>query len=375
VAFGIPLADALPEAMQRLSMQRIVVVSTNSLSGPGRMAETVCNLLESKFCGLVSGIHSHSPRADVIRVTQALREADADGVVTIGGGSVCDSVKGARLCLANGIADTVGMDRLRPYNKAPGPEGDPTVAPSLPFIAIPTTLSAAEFTPGSGITDERGPFKQVFIYPGNSPDIVLLDPEMTLNTPARLFFGTGMRAVDHCIESWCSINANPIADAHSLYGAQLLISSLEKVVSSPNDLQARLDCQTGSWLSVVAAAAGVKSGASHGIGHALGGTADMAHGETSCVMLAHILRYNASVNADRQAIIARALGHGETPLAEIITGLVKSLSLPTRLRDAGVSESILDAVANAALHDPLLKSNPRPITELTEIKRLLRAAW
>ena len=378
VVFGVPLAEALPEEMRRLSMKRVLVVSTNSLSGPGGLAETVRNVLGSKFCGLISGIHPHTPRADVIRVAKALRDADADGVVTIGGGSVCDSAKGARLCLANGITDTVGMDRLRTYHPdffTNPPKDDPTIAPSLPFIAIPTTLSAAEFTSGSGITDERGPVKQVFLYPHNTPDIVLLDPEMTLKTPPRLFFGTGMRAVDHCVEAWCSTNATPLSDAQSLHAAQLLITSLEKVATSPNDLQARLDCQAGSWLSVLASAAGVKSGGSHGMGHALGGTAGMAHGETSCVMLPHILRYNAPANSERQAVIARALGRGDTPLAEIIAGLVKSLGLPSRLRDAGVSESVLDAVANAALNDPLVKTNPRPITELAEIKKLLQAAW
>ena len=267
------------------------------------------------------------------------------------------------------------MDRLRTYDKPIPPEGDPIISPSLPFISIPTTLSGSEFTPGAGITDERGPRKQVFVYPRNSADIVILDPEMTLKTPLHLFFGTGMKAVDHCIEGWCSINANPVADAYALHAAQLLISGLEKMAASPDDLQARLDCQAGSWLSVYGPASGVKQGASHGYGHALGGTAGMAHGETSCVMLPRILRYNAPVNNDRQAVIARALGRPETPLAEVVAELVKSLGLPSRLRDAGVSESVLEAVAKSADHDPLLKTNPIPITDPAEVRRVLHAAW
>ena len=375
VACGVPIAEALPEAIRRLSMRRVFVVTTNSLSGPGGLAESVRDVLGSKFCGMVSGVHPHSPRGDVIRIAKALKDADADSVVTIGGGSVGDAVKGARLCLANGISEAADMDRLRTYDKPIPPEGDPIIPPSLPFISIPTTLSGSEFTPGSGITDERGPRKQVFVYPRNSADIAILDPEMTLKTPPRLFFGTGMKAVDHCVEVWCSINPNPISDAYALYAAQLLISGLEKMAASPGDLQARLDCQTGAWLSVYGAASGVKQGGSHGYGHALGGTAGMAHGETSCVMLPHILRYNAPVNNDRQAVIARALGRPETALAEIIAGLVKSLGLPSRLRDAGVSESVLEAVAKVADHDPLLRTNPIPITDPAEVRRLLRAAW
>ena len=373
VAFGLPIATALPEAARRLSARRLAIVTTNSLAGPGGLAEEVRNLLGPRFHSLVAGIHPHTPRADVVRVINALE--GADGVVTIGGGSVCDSAKAARLCLANGIVDAAGMDRLRPYNKAKGAEPDDTKSPSLPFIAVGTTLSAAEFSPGAGITDERGPRKQVFVYPRLAPDIVILDPEVTTRTPPRLWFSTGIRALDHAVETWCSTNSNPLSDAHSVYAARLLITSLPKVLESPSDLAARLACMKGAWLSILGPAAGVKAGASHGMGHALGGTAGMPHGETSCVMLPHVLRYNASVNADRQAIIAAAVGSPTVPLADIVGSLISRLGLPTRLRDAGVQEKVMAAVAEAALHDPLLASNPRPIKSLSEVNQLLQQAW
>jgi maleylacetate reductase len=373
VAFGVPIADALPEAARRLSARRLAVVTTNSLARPGGLAEAVRNILGPKFHSVVAGIHSHTPRADVVRVIKALE--GADGVVTIGGGSVCDSAKAARLCLANGIADTVGMDRLRPYNKAKGAEPDSTISPSLPFIAVATTLSAAEFTSGAGVTDERGPRKQVFVYPRLAPDIVVLDPQVTTQTPPRLWFSTGIRALDHALETWCSTNPNPLSDAHSSYAARLLITSLPKVFESPDDLAARLDCMKGAWLSILGPASGVKAGASHGMGHALGGTAGMPHGETSCVMLPHVLRYNASINGDRQAAIASAVGSPTMPLADIVAALISLLGLPIRLRDAGVSEKVMAAVAEAALHDPLLASNPRPIKSLTDVMLLLQQAW
>jgi maleylacetate reductase len=374
VAFGIPIAEALPEAVRRLSGRRVAVIAANSLSQPGGPAETICGILGDRFHTLLSGIKAHTPRADVARVVKAFDGADA--VVSLGGGSVCDSVKAARLCLANGISDAAGMDRLRSYDKAGEPGSDPTKSPTLPFIAIPTTLSAAEFSAGAGITDERGPHKQVYIYPGLAPNIVILDPEMTRSTPPRLWFGSGLRAVDHAVETWCSINPTPLSNAYSLYAARLLVNGLRAMYDSPDNLQARLDCMTGSWLSILGpSAGGVKCGGSHGMGHALGGTAGMPHGETSCVMLPHILRYNASVNGDRQAQLAATIGQPQTPLAEIIAELVVHLQLPSSLRAAGVSESVLGAVADAALHDPLLRSNPRPITELPDILKLLRQAW
>ena len=373
VAFGVPIADALPEAALRLSARRLAVVTTNSLTGSGGLAEAVRNILGPKFHSVVAGIHSHTPRADVVRVIKALE--GADGVVTIGGGSVCDSAKAARLCLSNGITDAAGMDRLRPYNKAKGSEPDGTISPSLPFIAVATTLSAAEFTSAAGVTDERGPRKQVFVYPGLAPDIVILDPQVTRQTPPKLWFSTGIRALDHALETWCSTNPTPLSDAHSSYAARLLITSLPKVFDSPDDIPARLDCMKGAWLSILGPASGVKAGASHGMGHALGGTAGMPHGETSCVMLPHVLRYNASVNGDRQAVIAASVGSPTTPLADIVAALISRLGLPTRLRDAGVSEKVMAAVAEAALHDPLLASNPRPVKSLTDVELLLEQAW
>ena len=375
VAFGIPVAEALPEAVRQLSGRRVAVIAANSLSKPGGPAEAICGILGDKFHTMLSGIKPHTPRADVARVIKALEGADA--VVTIGGGSVCDSVKAARLCLANGITDAAGMDQLRSYDKAGEPGSDPTKSPTLPFIAIPTTLSAAEFTFGAGVTDERVPRKQVYIYPNLGPNIVIQDPAMTLLTPPRLWFGSGMRAVDHAVETWCSINPTPLSNAYSLYATRLLVNGLRALYDSPDSAQARLDCMLGSWLSIigVSSGVGVKSGGSHGMGHALGGTAGMAHGETSCVMLPHVLRYNAVVNAERQAQLAAAIGQPQTPLAEIVAQLVAHLQLPSNLRAAGVSESVIPAVANAALHDPLLRSNPRPITELADVLELLRQAW
>lgn len=373
VAFGIPLAEALPEALRRVGAKRVVVVTTNSLLGPDGLAQSVEALLGDAYLRTVSGIHPHTPRADVLRVAEAL--GGADGVVTIGGGSVCDSVKAARLCLANGLSDIEAMDRLRPYNKRVAGEEDGIRSPSIPSIAIPTTLSAGEFTSAAGVTDERGPVKQVFLYPGLSPDIVILDPAVTRRTPPRLFFATGLRAVDHSVETWCSINPTPLSDACSLHAARLLITSLRKVFDDPDDLDARLDCMKGSWLSIIGPASGIKAGGSHGMGHALGGTAGMPHGETSCVMLPHVLRHNAPANAERQAAIAAAVGQPDTPLADIIADLIRHLGLPATLRDAGVPEDMLEAVAVAAVHDPLLASNPIPVTSIDTVRDLLRQAW
>ena len=125
------------------------------------------------------------------------------------------------------------------------------------------------------------------------PRSVILDPAATVHTPEWLFLSTGIRAVDHAVEDICSINPQPLSDGTSLHALRLLSRGLRAVKADPGNLEARLDCQLGSWMSIMGSQNGVTKGASHGIGHVLGGTAGVPHGYTSCVMLPPVLRFNA----------------------------------------------------------------------------------
>ena len=342
-------------------------VTNTSLAGPGRLGERVKAALGTACVAEVSGIGAHSPRQDVIRIARTMAEHAADLVIALGGGSVCDATKAATLALANDVSEAADIDRLR--------TPQPVKPPQLPFIAIPTTLSAGEYTGIAGVTDERIPRKEALIHPGLAPDMVVLDAAMTLATPARLFFGTGIRAVDHAVETWCSINATPMVEALALHALRILPRTLSRAKSDPDDLDNRLDCLIGAWLSVQGVATGVDLGGSHAIGHVLGGTAGMPHGETSCVMLPHVLRYNFSVNGERQAALAEAMGDSNTSAADQIQALVASLDLPGRLRDANVAEDILPTIAEESMFDMWIKTNPRPFNSPADVLPLLKAAW
>src|SRR5438270_13666935 len=137
----------------------------------------------------------------------------------------------------------------------------------------------------------------------------------------------------------------------------------------------RLDCQLGAWMSMVGAQTGVTKGASHGIGHVLGGTAGVPHGYTSCVMLPHVLRFNHPVNAEKQARVADGLGRPGEPAADAVAELIAGLGLPTRLRDVGVKPEQLDFIAENSMHDRWVHTNPRKIEGAAVIRTLLDAAW
>ena len=161
-------------------------------------------------------------------------------------------------------------------------------------------------------------------------------------------------------------------------GTKIYVSGPEAqraVKADPKAADARLDCQIGAWLSMIGSQNNVQKGASHGIGHVLGGTADVPHGYTSCVMLPHVLRFNAEVNADRQAWISEALGEPGKAAADVVARLIADLGLPLRLRDVGVKEDMLDRIAEGSMHDRWVHTNPRRIDGPATVRKLLDAAW
>lgn len=298
-----------------------------------------------------------------MRVAGALQAYRADAVLGVGGSSVCDTIKVARLAMANGVTEADQLELLR---------FQPLLPATVTSIMLPTTLSAAEFTPFGGVLDEQNDRKQSYSHPSMPPDHVVLDPHLASLTPARLWRATGMRAVDHAIETWCSIDRTPFSDATALHGLRLLVRGLQALDHAQPEAAA--DCQAGAWLAIQGLACGVNAGASHGIGHALGGVCGMPHGETSCVMLPHVLRYNAMVNGERQAALAEAMGQPSTPVADLVCALVAASALPSRLRDAGVPFELLPQVANAAMADRWVRTNPRVVAQ-QDVLDLLNAAW
>jgi maleylacetate reductase len=198
---------------------------------------------------------------------------------------------------------------------------------------------------------------------------------VTVHTPEWLFLSTGIRAVDHAVEDICSINPQPLSDGTSIHALRLLSRGLRAVKADPSDLQARLDCQLGCWMSIMGSQNGVQKGASHGIGHVLGGTAGVPHGYTSCVMLPPVLRFNASVNAERQAWVSEALGRPGKPAGDAVAELVADLGLPGTLRAVGVKQEQLDRIAEESMHDRWVHTNPRKIAGPPDVRVLLEAAW
>jgi maleylacetate reductase len=376
VVFGKPFVEALAQEVDRVEAQAVFILASGTLARETDTVERLRQMLGNRVAGVYAKIGAHTPRTDVVAAANAAREAGADLIVTLGGGSVTDAAKMVGLCLGNGVIDPLQLDSYRARIASDGTTRRPEVkAPSVRSIAIPTTLSAGEYTASAGCTDTARHVKESFSHPLMMPRTVILDPDVSVHTPEWLFLSTGIRAVDHAVEDMCSVNGQPIAEGASFHALRLLGSGLPAVKGNPSNLEARLECQIGAWMSMVGSQTGVSKGASHGIGHVLGGTAGVPHGYTSCVMLPHVLRFNQSVNAGKQARVSEALGRPDEPAAEVVAELISGLGLPTRLRDVGVERGQLDLIAEGSMHDRWVHTNPRKIDGPAVIRTLLDAAW
>jgi maleylacetate reductase len=376
VVFGKPFAEALAQEADRLDARAVFILASGTLARATDTIDRLRQILGNRIAGVCAKIGAHTPRTDVVEAANAARDAGADLLLTVGGGSVTDAAKMVGLCLGNGVTEPSQLDNYHAQITADGTARPPEVtAPSVRSIAIPTTLSAGEFTASAGCTDTARHVKESYRHPLMMPRSVILDPAVTVHTPEWLFLSTGIRAVDHAVEDICSVNGQPIAEGASYHALRLLGRGLPAVKAEPANLEARLDCQIGAWMSMVGSQTGVSKGASHGIGHVLGGTADVPHGYTSCVMLPHVLRFNHPVNADKQARVSEALGRPDEPAADVVAGLISALGLPTRLRDVGVKPEQLDVIAEESMHDRWIHTNPRKIDGPAVVRTLLDAAW
>lgn len=372
VIFGRPAAAAIAEKASSIGAERIFLMVSGTMNRTTDEIASARRALGNRCVGVFDAMPPHTPRAAVIAATDMVREAKADLIVTIGGGSITDGAKAVQLCLANDLSTAEALDALRSVVGQDGALGPPPCnPPTVRQITVPTTLSGGEFSAISGVTDERTRAKELFRHPLIVPQTVILDPAVTVHTPEWLWLSTGIRALDHCVEGICSNEANPFGDAQSLKGLSLLTEGLPRVKADPSDLQARLDCQMGAWLSMGALAGGVPMGASHGIGYVLGAVYDIPHGHTSCIMLPAVMRWNKSVNAPRQALVAAAMGHPGEDASDVLDEFIGGLGMPRSLGAVDVGSDQFDSIAEKSMATPWIPRNPRPIPSPAEVREIL----
>lgn len=375
VGWGTPAPDAIAREMAALGAGRALIVASTTLATKTDLISVIEAGLGDGVAGLFTGCREHTPVDTVIDCAAAIRRSGADVVVTVGGGTPIDTVKAALLCLAEDVHNAEALKAYRVTVADDGARTVPAVGPSpVRQIAVPTTLSGAEFSNIAGVTDPDRGIKDAYIARDSAPAAVILDPAATVHTPDWLWLSTGVRAVDHAVETLCSRSAQPLPDATAIHALKIFAEALPRTKEEPDDLTARRDCQIAVWLAGFGLGR-VEYGASHGIGHQLGAVGGVPHGHTSCVMLPSVLRWNAPVNAGRQALVSEALGRAGEAAADVVADLVARLGQPGSLRAVGITEGQLDTIAEGSLGNMMVRSNPRPINDAGQVREILDMAW
>jgi maleylacetate reductase len=371
VIYGKPAADALREEAERLGARRVFLIVSRTLNTQTDEIEKIRVGLGDRYAQTFDGVPQHTTREAVVQIAALAKQAGADLVVAIGGGSVVDAAKIVLMCMEHEIFEQAGLDG---FETTPERRTGPFRNPAVRMIAIPSTLSGGEYNSGTLVTDTRRKLKQIFSHPMMMPRTIILDPVITRHTPEKLWLGSGTRAMDHGIEAICSIRGNALVDSVCLSGLRYLHDGLLRTRQDPDDAEARLNCQLGSWLSAFGLQARVPMGASHAIGHVLGGTCNVPHYFCTAVMMPSVLRYNRPATEQAQKSIATALGAPGRDAGEAFAAFIGKLGLPRRLADVGVGEDRFGLIGENAMLSIFTRSNPQPIKQPADVIEILKLA-
>ena len=333
VVFGLGSRRALAEELDRLGLSQVVLIASGSSR---EEADALVEVLDHRLTWRVDGVRQHVPAPLVQQVKADVARVQADGVVTLGGGS------------ATGLGKALARD-------------------GLPLMAIPTTYSGSEMTPIWGMTTDGR--KQTGRDPLVLPRTVIYDPELTYGLPPLVTAASGMNAVAHCLEALWAAGAGPLSAPLALEGARALCESVPAALAEPMSQKARSRalvgaCQAGMALATAGA------GLHHRLCHVLGGRYDLPHAETHAALLPHVVAFNEPALGPMAARMAVAVGAGRASTG--IYDLSVGMGLAMALGELGMPEAAVDEVAaEVAAEAP---HNPRPVEEAA-LRSVLRAAW
>ena len=353
--------EIIPEITSR-GFKKALIVTDEDLVKFG-VVKRVTDLLDG--AGMAYDIYDKvkaNPSVDVVKNgVEAFKSAGADYLIAIGGGSPQDTAKGIGIIINNPeFADVVSLEGVAPTkNKA------------VPMIAIATTAgTAAETTINYVITDEEKRRKFVCVDPHDIPVVAVVDPEMMATMPKGLTAATGMDALTHAIEGYTTLGAWELADTLNLKAIELIARSLRGAVN--NDPKGRTDMALGQYVTGMAFS-NVGLGVVHGMAHPLSAFYDTPHGVANAVLLPYVMEFNADYTGEKFREIARAMGvkgvdeMTESEYRSAAINAVKQLSadvgIPATLKEIGVKEEDLEALADAAMADVCTGGNPRPCTK------------
>jgi alcohol dehydrogenase len=377
VVFGAGKVESLGRELSRRGAKRALIVTGKTL-GRSKLLEKVVSAGGAAIAGVFAGAAQHVPSQTVTELVAEARRVNADSMVSFGGGSPIDTVKNAAWQLMGGRAGSRIIDFA-------GAAAESTAGGEILHIAIPTTLSAGEFTPAGGVTDESTKVKGGVADPRLQAKAVILDPALTVETPAWLWASTGMRALDHAVEGSYSTRHQLVTDTLAARAIALLNAHLLPSLQThgEDELEHRVQCQLAAWLSIFGMS-NTRGGISHALGHQIGPMWNVPHGITSCITLPHVMRFMADVAADRFGPIAEGFGvrfDAQNPrsaaleCADRTAKFIGKFEVPMRLRDVGVPREEISRIAGTVLEEVKRANTVGADVTQEQLVRILEAAY
>lgn len=369
-----PAQEGLPDMMDWFGYRRAYIVCSRTLNIRTDVISGLASALGERCIGITDEVGEHSPLSNVLAGAVEAHALNADVIVSVGGGSVMDMVKTMQLCISEQVFDRDGLLRLQMKLSADGTEviAATRTAPRIRQIAIPTTLATSEWTPVSTPVDEQTHLKARFLTTDGSPQGIIYDPELLARTPLSLLLSTGIRGLDHAINTVCSTQPHPFASLMAEKAIQLFIENLPRLRDS-TDLEAFSNCQLATWYTGLGQLS-VPHGFSHWMVHIVGPLANVPHSEAACVLMLAQARWSERHAHTQHGNVLRLLGRSGS-FADVLDGLLADLGLPRSLQDLGLSVEQVDSFIQPALdHPQVTRNNLRPITTAAELRTVLQLA-
>jgi alcohol dehydrogenase class IV len=357
VLFGTNTMLQLPDELKNIGIKNLLCIIASPLRN---IVSGLLPALEANDISviLIDPIQKEPTINDVEAILASLNKQPIDAVAGIGGGSVMDVAKvvAAKLNNSQSITEMLGIANLN---------GRTTFLACIPS----TSGTGSESSPNSILLDESDNMKKGIISPFLVPDLVIVDPVLTVGMPPSITAETGIDALCHCIEAYTNKFAHPLIDLYALEGVRLISGSLLKAYRNGFDMEARTDLSIGSYYGGLCLGP-VNTSAVHAMSYPLGGEYHIPHGLANAILLPTVFEFNAPADVKKHAQVAAALGvDSSLPETEMIrlaveklTELLVTCNVPTKLSALGIDKSKIDSLATKAMGvQRLLKNNPREL--------------
>ena len=356
IIFGPGAIERLPLEIEAFRMLRPLVVTDGGLA-KSPVFDRVLGIIRKRSGDAVvfDQVLPNPTERNVLEGVARYQEAKCDGVIGVGGGSPLDAAKAITLKATHPLP-LADYDDLK--------DGSDRISSSVPpFLAVPTTSgTGSDVSRSSVITLTATNRKTVIFSPFLMPKVSMSDPELTLGMPVHITAGTGMDAFTHNLEAYLAKGYHPLSDAIALGGVKLVWQYLPRAVVDGNDLEARTQVMAAAIMGATAFQKGL--GAVHSLAHPLSTIAGMHHGTSNAVLLPPVMRFNATVVAERLKDLATAMSAEPTVDAAIQRVLeLNRLCRIGTLRNYRVTEDMIVPMAAKAMEDGCRLCNPRDVNE------------